>query len=187
MPTTARPRPRRFTIIDGMILVAPLAVAMLGWREFLVSYRTLMGRSPSTPSESLFVSLDASIASMAFGTMAGLILVRLRRPRPGRRGLMRQPGFVACTAAMATIAFGWLFGLSLYLFRTPGWGYWPFQQLCAVSMGMTAWGVVGAWLILAITGRWKAEPGWIDRTGRLLGVIVVGWTLTIEVYHLFGR
>jgi hypothetical protein len=29
--------------------------------------------------------------------------------------------------------------------------------------------VPGAWLFLALSGRWRAQADWIDRLGRILG------------------
>ena len=31
--------------------------------------------------------------------------------------------------------------------------------------------VAGAWLVLVVSGRWRPERGWIDRFGRVLGVL----------------
>ena len=39
--------------------------------------------------------------------------------------------------------------------------------------------VVVAWLALALSTKWKAEPSWIDRSGRLLGLL---WAGTIPIY-----
>ena len=36
--------------------------------------------------------------------------------------------------------------------------------------------VAAAWLGLALSRRWRPEPGWIDRVGRLIGVL---WLLTL--------
>jgi hypothetical protein len=33
--------------------------------------------------------------------------------------------------------------------------------------------VVAAWCVLYLTRRWDASSGWIDRTGRLLGVAAI--------------
>jgi hypothetical protein len=33
-----------------------------------------------------------------------------------------------------------------------------------------------AWALLAITRRWKSEASWIDRLGRMLGVLWIGMT-----------
>ncbi len=39
--------------------------------------------------------------------------------------------------------------------------------------------VVLVWVMLAVTRKWQAEPSWIDRAGRLLGVL---WIATIPIY-----
>ena len=31
--------------------------------------------------------------------------------------------------------------------------------------------VAGAWLALALSGRWRPEPDWLDRAGRVLGLL----------------
>jgi hypothetical protein len=43
--------------------------------------------------------------------------------------------------------------------------------------------VAGAWLALALSGRWRPERDWLDRAGRVLGVcwivapFITAWTL----------
>ncbi len=39
--------------------------------------------------------------------------------------------------------------------------------------------VVLAWVVLAASRQWQAEPSWIDRAGRALGVL---WIATIPIY-----
>jgi hypothetical protein len=39
--------------------------------------------------------------------------------------------------------------------------------------------VLIAWVVLAISRQWQAERSWIDRIGRLIGVL---WLATIPVY-----
>jgi hypothetical protein len=36
-----------------------------------------------------------------------------------------------------------------------------------------------AWLALGLSRKWTAEPSWIDRAGRLMGIL---WLLSIPVY-----
>jgi hypothetical protein len=33
----------------------------------------------------------------------------------------------------------------------------------------TSMAVAAAWLLLAASGRWRSEPGWLDGLGRVLG------------------
>ena len=39
--------------------------------------------------------------------------------------------------------------------------------------------VLLAWLAAGLTRKWQSEPSWIDRAGRLVGVL---WLATIPVY-----
>jgi hypothetical protein len=116
---------------------------------------------------------------MAAAFMLALIPIRLLRPRPGLRRLVRQPGFAACCAIAAVLAFGFVEGLILVFFRDvqKGWGnVWPFQQLWSIGIAFCGiFAVAGAWLLLALTGRWRAEKSWVDRLGRVLGTVWVAW------------
>lgn len=48
--------------------------------------------------------------------------------------------------------------------------------------------VGSAWAMLALSGRWRREPGWLDALGVGLGVFWLvhcglGWWLTLEIWH----
>ena len=103
-----------------------------------------------------------------------VLLMGFRQPRPVLHRLMRQPGMVACCASVATLGFGALF-LALEYHR-PTWHEIAFEQT-AYAMGCS---VASAWIVLALTGRWRALPTWIDRSGRLLGVY---WIAMIPVVY----
>ena len=45
--------------------------------------------------------------------------------------------------------------------------------------------VLGAWSAMAASGRWKSQPSWIDRTGRVLGMFWIGLFL-IYLYAYTG-
>src|SRR5262249_52408390 len=95
------------------------------------------------------------------------LLMRVRRPRPPIRALLRQPGTVAGLA------------VSLGLILVAGWIHLLFfgrlidGTVTPIAVGGT---VALAWTGLAMVRRWEAEPSWVDRMGRLLGAtaIVVG-------------
>ena len=36
--------------------------------------------------------------------------------------------------------------------------------------------VIGGWMVLALGGRWRSEPSWIDRTGRVTGIVWIAVT-----------
>jgi hypothetical protein len=93
-----------------------------------------------------------------------LMVLRLLQPRPSWQALFRQPGWWACSGSVlgVVLAFGVEFVL---LFPAP-----------SVIVPAT---ILVAWLVLGVTRKWKAEPSWIDRAGRLLGVL---WLATIPIY-----
>lgn len=122
------------------------------------------------------VSYGMQSASVVLVAMTPMFLImRLRRPRPPWRALLIQPGMVAALS----MVFGlfWLNGLVAILF--PDW-------LAPIPRPWIAVGgsVAAAWLVLALFRRWKAEPGWVDRLGRLLGVIGIGTALLGLVMYL---
>ena len=104
------------------------------------------------------------------------LLVRLRQPRPSILSLPRQPG----TAAGLAIVFGlfWVTGWMHRLF----FGKFHDATLTAVSVGGS---VALAWALLALGRLWEAEPGWVDRFGRLIGsVAIVNALLVIAAFGI---
>lgn len=110
-----------------------------------------------------------------------VVALRLRRPRPARTLLMRQPGWIACFAASIAVI-----GPTIYervgdyvLIRQMsrnGMGEIPWQGTLISQHAVMVIGVAVAvsWVILVLGGQWRAEPSWIDRSGRAIGV---GWLL----------
>jgi hypothetical protein len=168
------PLRRRFSIADGMILVAATAAglglarlgpmewatgSMSGW--FWKSLRFLLG--PAT--------LFAAMLSL------GLIFVRLRRPRPRMVRVMRQPGMVAAVAVAATLAVSALAWSSYDLFTGGGWSRGAsVARYCRIHGDKFGGAVAAAWVGLAIAGRWRPERSWVDRAGRVLGAF---WIVTL--------
>jgi hypothetical protein len=110
---------------------------------------------------------------------------RKRRPYP------RHAGIIACYAATIGLATSALISSSFYLVHVledsgvirkilshqrqmhlpPPFGEAPLEEIIG--------GVVfGAWAALAATRRWRSEPTWIDRLGRVLAAIWIGLLLT---------
>jgi hypothetical protein len=103
-------------------------------------------------------------------------VLRWRRPRPSWRVLLVQPGVVAGLA----MVFG--------LFWVLGWLHILLpDRLDSLSGAWIAIGgsVAAAWVVLALCRRWRAEPGWLDRLGRLLGAAAIGTALLgLVIYRL---
>jgi hypothetical protein len=92
------------------------------------------------------------------------LLMRLTRPRPPIRVLLSQPGTIAGFAIVVggVLVAGWLH----FLF---------FGRLIDGTVKLTSAGgtVALAWAGMALCRQWRAEPSWIDRIGRSLGVAAI--------------
>jgi hypothetical protein len=190
---SARVFPRRpFTVLDELILIIPLAVAIVVTVAFLSHENPL---SAYRGQASIWLVLDwvpvvllGLVPRYAALGMVALLVLRLRRPRPGWRRLSRQPGAVACAAATAALLAGGVLVLSRYMSMANPIGSNPVNIPLVHMPNELAWGphdwpilesrippaVVSAWFVLALCGRWRAEPSWMDRTGRVFGSFWVG-------------
>jgi|GEM_PF-3248455 len=172
---------RAFRLSDAIILIAGAALAlaagshllMLGagmlvrlcqeaaaHRADLFANWPLFWRSIRDPlSNTLWYGFQAAEITL-FGLTPACFVLRLRRPRPPLLDLLRQPG----TVALLAMVFGlfWVTGALLVLF--PG-------KVDSMTAAPTAVGgtVAVAWVVLALSRRWRPEAGWVDRMGRLLG------------------
>ena len=169
---TRRRRCRRISILDVMILVAGSAVG-------LALARTL-GGDPATIT--ILLSRPGSFFLLA-QTFAYLP-IRLRRPRPTLRRLIGQPGLAACLAVAIVAAID-----------AASWGiFWSkLNPEDARAMVARYWrlshehpgpAVAATWLGLVLSRRWRPEPGWIDRVGRLIGAL---WLLTLLLDWDYAR
>jgi hypothetical protein len=188
-PATAPSHCRKLGLLDAMILLAGFAVALAMGAHLLVLMadtfvrlcRAALHRSPSPlanwPSfwnatrdplrNTLWYGLQF-LFDLLFSMTPAFFIVRLRRPRPPLRALLRRPG----TFAGLAIVFGlfWVTGYIHYLFP---------DLLDAITGPDIAVGgtVAAAWFVLALSRKWEVEPGWIDRMGRLLGAAAIAAAL----------
>jgi hypothetical protein len=109
----------------------------------------------------IITALISSLATLAF---------RLRRPKPIRRRLARQPGM----AAILPVATAWMASapwLIMWFFSSSeATAYAGFGMNLSIFVVLAGFGVAIKWSMLLLSRRWLAEPGWIDRLGRLVGV-----------------
>ena len=105
------------------------------------------------------------------------LIARLRSPRPRLRRLLAQPGLSAALAVLATLVIeatllvgsAWVDGRSL---RPGPRAFTQFTINGEILLAHHAgWAVAIAWATQALVGRWRPEPSWLDRSGRLLGSI----------------
>ena len=171
---------RRFTIADIMILVTASAVAMVILRPYMPGHLRILQVVPSITTDRWgllagWMWLAGPGSCVVVPWMAALIVLRLRPPRPARPRLADQPGFVACVAVMASIvpAIAWFAAIR----HRPGFQRESgFEQGWQIVTSYSATAVVGSWIALGLTRRWRPEPSWIDRMGRASGAY---WVLTL--------
>lgn len=128
----------------------------------------------------LVVAFVPSAASLSLAVLA----LRLRRPRSRWRRMIRQPGLIACLAALGGLAVGLVYTAfnvlenARMITRPPGevpYASDPTNWILTFDWSgplPAGFAVAVAWSTQALVGRWRAEPSWIDRLGRLVGV---GW------------
>jgi hypothetical protein len=196
--TMPRQPRRRISISDAMLLTAATAVGLTIARTYSVEVlRNNLAPYPSI-TRSLLTAWMYILATLPLPALWSLALLALwlRLPRPPRR-LVRQPGAVACGAASLVIAVR-VIGFLTLLIRKPGTPFMTVTLLwdrfavtlshpgpvnfstvytsayfAASAFGMST-AVAAAWMLLARSGRWRSEAGWLDRAGRLLGAYWVG-------------
>jgi len=144
--------------------------------------RTILNDALVMPRTPMWVARPITYFLLAW-TLA-FIPLRLRRPRPPLRRLMGQPGMAACCAVAIVTAIdatSWtIYGMQIdpQHAREMLARYWRgASQHPGPAVAVT-------WLGLALSRRWRPEPGWIDRLGRVVGVL---WLLTLLCDWRFGR
>jgi len=165
---------RRFNLGDAIIAVAAsalfLAALTRSWMPALriafdrlyvpTGWMAVEGTPPPIDPLSFafvawsFVPISLVICFLAFAAF------RLRRPRPPLRVVALQPGMVAFWAVAFHVALEIVF---LTASDNHGPTLWPTMVLGCCVLPI-------AWGAMKLTGRWRPEPSWIDRLGRVLGV-----------------
>ena len=174
-------KPRRLTIVDGMILVAASAVGIWVGRYglFMWVYVLFKGFNAEVWAEnpfglawswgSLYLKHSQTIVSIFTFTV---LLLRLLPPRPSVRRLARQPGFVACLVGSVSICVGGVLNLAVIGANpAPGFEAQVYAQFFLMpQMGSPGLTILACWLVSRLGGWWRPERTWVDRSGRILGV-----------------
>ena len=184
-------RPRRFNTLDSMILTAAAALAFLPpFNQYLFAIPTkfrawndwvghLNGRLviPALVGVDVGSLLAKDVLNFGVGLLinplVGLTLavvwMRLRQPRPAFSVLFTQPGFLACVGAVL--------GCLIFLEAT----YFGVSASPGAAIALT---ITTAWGSLAATRQWHAEQTWIDRLGRVVGVLWIAAALCERLERL---
>ena len=170
-----RPSARRFGIIDCMGIVAAAAVAVALTRYHLG--RISIARTPGTAIAHMTrsVALPLSwmvVALSAFGRSPGR-----RRPRP--------PGVAACVGVIVATGISLALWVNIVITSIPGVGLadepWEFITQNIIDPRPPAFAVGSVWAVLALDRRWRPEPTWLDRLGRILGTYWLADTLGVPL------
>jgi hypothetical protein len=173
-----------------MVLIAATAGALVLMRPLLEEMRPLGVHSPGDALR-LGLTVSVILEPMALTLTLAVGLLRLREPRPRLRRVFRQPGMAACMAVLSFIFINIFMFISyhiimdidpkfynsghyLNLYDDGGWilllSFTGWAGGWILLLSFTGWAVSAAWIVLRLAGAWRAEPGWIDRTGRALGI-----------------
>jgi hypothetical protein len=184
---------RPFRLSDGMVFVAATAVAFAIYRNGLspgINFTTFV----ITGEFLIFFWMHQIVPFPAMWSLALFAIVAFDRSTPRRRKL-RHAGSVACCAAVVALALTTLVASAFYTLHfleeiqviprifshgrnahaMPPFANAPMEEIVGAA-------VLGAWSVMAATGRWKSQPSWIDRMGRALGIV---WIALFLVY-LYG-
>ena len=181
MPDASPRAARRFNLGDGLIFVAAAGLAMAMIRDLLAWYDETDNVMPINNIQTWkgFSIVTVTLVSMTFATLAW----RLRSPRPRFRHLARQPGLIASGAA----CLGMFQSITTDLGRfARSWNLPPLHLISVRMMGPVGQSVLLAWLVLWASYRWRPEPGWIDRSGRAVGVTWMALSLSYEAFLMFN-
>jgi hypothetical protein len=190
MPNPSPPR-RRLTLVDGMALIAATAVGLGAMRARSGDLSPMLEMVSNVASLKEVFGLVVEVTFFGFPLFAtwtvALLILRLRAPRPSRRRLACQPGAMALASATLVVALRLLEYALMVLETVALWGSdWSFaavsRAINVLYANMTeadtspGLAVAAAWLTLIVGGRWRPEPTWIDRAGRLAGL---AWLLLL--------
>jgi hypothetical protein len=180
---------RRFTLRDLMIVIAAVAISLWLSPDHLSGAfvraldQLVRDHSFRKPAYTIRLMLNGdpnliyhfSIQPMALVWTLTLLLLEYLHYRPPLHRLARQPGFAACLAVVVVIVLVGSMNFAFLEYRMDDVPLWPkvrayLALTLTFNQGQCAAAVAIAWLTLALTGRWRPRPDWLDRAGRALGI-----------------
>jgi len=111
----------------------------------------------------------------------GCGVVAVRRPSSPRRRARWTPGRVAALVGL-TASTGWLaleFWLRKSTVNSPG----TLNSVWATNARTIGVAILAAWLLMAVSGRWRLGAGWRERLGLLLGglwLFMLAWLVVLK-------
>lgn len=163
---------RRFSLGDAMVMIAAITPGLvlirvgIGLGLFRLGTMTEPGGRPSPLARQLVEFFNVGGGCILAGLVPAVLIFGLYKAQPSRREAARGPGLVACLVAVATsiLPLFWFAGTVLVESRRsfPHYSV-PFNNMFLRWMFATGSMILGAWIAMAIQGRWRPNrPG---RTG----------------------
>jgi hypothetical protein len=191
IPPAPDPPPRRLTLADAMLLVAVMAAGLILLR--IADGLGLFVRSTPTrrlpPGRDLVEFLSVGGGCVLLPLALFVVVMTLRDRGPARRDSTQRPGFVACLAVLlATIL-----PIADFVVRVAAADDLNRTNEVILNFNNSFGGlkngaapmIVGAWLALVLTGRWRPGADWIDRLGCCIGGGFVIMNAYTELYFLW--
>ncbi len=181
-----------FRIVDGMVMVAATAFAFAMVRAGIPARGYAFTTFGGNWEQWVFYWMHLLVPFPAMWSLA-VFLIAMRGSGARRRA--RCAGVAACAAAAAVVAVTAIVSSGFYALHvmedfgmirkilshaTVSHLLPPFGGAQLEEIGGGA--VAGAWAALLASRRWRTEPTWIDRAGRVLGII---WIVLLLLY-LYG-
>ncbi len=182
---------RRFNLGDAMVMIAAITPSLVlirvgvGFGLFEVGKLTETGGRPSALARQLVEFFNVGGGCILAGLVPAVLILGLYRAQPSWRDAARGPGLVACFVAVAAaiLPIIWFAGMVLIESRLPYPIYSvPFNNVFGRWMIAAGPMILGAWIALALTGRWRPNSTWTDRAGCVLGLCFVLIYLYSEIY-----
>jgi hypothetical protein len=169
-----RAHSRGVRLADIMLVVAATALGIVGTRNCYLEMRLI--QTDLLHPENCIVLASPTMASLSLALLASEFI--LRRRKLCERS--RCPGFAANGVTVLVMIMRIVHMLALnpdalsasrfVTFFDYGF-FWPATSEIGEA-------VLICWITLACTGCWRPEPNWIDRTGRIFGVVwIAGFAL----------
>lgn len=164
------PRCRPFKLVDGMVLIASIALWMTIMRPRWEQHQSVwIATRKAIPWQSYVGMGQASLGLCLWMLNLTYIVIRLMRPRPLGSDLIRQPGMLLLWSMIGVLMVALL--LSMFVPLVP----WT-NVVLALALALS-------WFFACRRHRSRAEPGWIEKLGIALGV---GWIVsTMSAYPLY--
>jgi hypothetical protein len=182
------PPRRRLTIGDimGLIIATASTLALLRTAN---AYKLFAIRPTSPLGVQLVMTLPVAIGCLLIPLTLALLILGIIDKQTPRRNVVQSTGFVTCVAVALSAILPALHYLKLVIMSFDISSHMPmegiFHNMFLDQYSEAGPMVLGAWIALALTGRWRVGPSWLDRAGCSIGVIFMILYLYCRIWNIY--